>query len=168
MRTASAKVTDKFDAMTKEDQTKWLEARKAVDAKREERDAAEKKTVGFDTLTLEAKTVYLANLLKWKEDVYKACQKEPKGKDADCVHANDLRVKAITKRAGDKYWAKSKEDREKDDAAYVNQRASDLKELTAAAVKPPAGDGVGRACGKNEAGVRVKCNEGHCCGYATP
>lgn len=44
-----------------------------------------------------------------------------------------------------------------------------MKELIAAAVKQPVGGaGVGRACGKNEAGIRVKCDEGHCCGYATP
>lgn len=117
MQIASKKVADKFDEMDKDAQAKWLEAQKAAEAIIEKRDVAEKLAAGFETMTVEAKTVYLANLLKWKEQVYKDCKAAPDS--ADCKHAIALRAKAIAKRATDKYWAKSLEDRGKDDAAYV-------------------------------------------------
>lgn len=116
-------------------------------------------------MTIEQQTVYLGGALKWKKDKYKVCNDAPKG-DA-CVYADKLRTMREKKRNTDKYYAKTKEERDKDDAAAAAAEAGNLKEIVAAA-KPikPVGLAIGASCVKNGSGVRPTCAEGHCCGLA--
>lgn len=105
--------------------------------------------------------------MQWKKDKYKACKADPKAND--CVYADKLRDKRETKKNTDKYYTKTKDERDKADAAESASAKEDMAGLVAAATpeKPKVvGLAVGASCKKNEAGTRPACQEGHCCGNA--
>lgn len=87
----------------------WDEKRAAKNKKIGERETTEKTTVDYAKMTLEAQTVYMGGLLKWKKAIYKICKDTPDSNE--CKFADALRAKNEKKKAADGYYKKTAEDR---------------------------------------------------------
>merc|ERR1711939_115155 len=118
-------------------------------------------------MTTEQKTVFDADLLRYKKAKYEACKKDLKA--IDCTGADKIRAAEEKKRNTDKYYAKKTVDREAYDKTQAEETKKLKASLTAAALeaaKPKAGE-VGFSClADRTTGKRPACGATQCCGHA--
>jgi len=122
-------------------------------------------------LTNEAKTVYDADLLKWKRSIYEKCAEgTTDSTKIGCKKFKELRAASEKARKAGGYYAKGINDRTAADTAWATEKTKLKATLTAAWLKDnkPAAGKFFAACS-----ATLKCTEAAtgktaCCGTATP
>lgn len=136
-RTTALKTEAGYDKMSATDQAAWDKARSAALAKREAFQKADRTAAGIDKDCNDAcETVYGAELLQWKKDVYEACKKD---KDSiECTNADDIRKKMVERMSKGKFFTKDATTRKAWKEADKAEGAKAKSAILAAATSSPA------------------------------
>lgn len=162
----TAKTKDKYSAMDATKKATWDAAWKKKVTARETADAADKTAAGYATMATVAKTVYDAELYKWKTAVHATCKTNDK--DFKCTEARKIRTKIEANRKTTKYYSEDTTKRAKLDEAEKATTKKSEDEVKAAWVKDVKKGELGFDCTKETATAALCVATKQCCGTATP